>query len=144
MKGERIAEEFQQLVEQYVERTYTATAQSATRRPVDDDPCVTVNARHCRRARRRSIRPLPCNCCVRSQDGWRIAEDGKSLRRAFGFKDFYRTMAFVNAVAWIANTEDHHPDMEVGYNYCRIEFSTHTVGGLSENDFICAAKLDAL
>jgi len=78
------------------------------------------------------------------EDGWRIAEDGKSLRRAFGFKDFYRTMAFVNAVAWIANTEDHHPDMEVGYNYCRIEFSTHTVGGLSENDFICAAKLDAL
>jgi 4a-hydroxytetrahydrobiopterin dehydratase len=78
------------------------------------------------------------------QDGWRIAEDGKSLRRAYGFKDFYRTMAFVNAVAWIANAEDHHPDMEVGYNYCRIEFSTHSVGGLSENDFICAAKLDAL
>jgi 4a-hydroxytetrahydrobiopterin dehydratase len=78
------------------------------------------------------------------QGGWRIAEDGKSLRRAYGFKDFYRTMAFVNAVAWIANAEDHHPDMEVGYNYCRIEFSTHSVGGLSENDFICASKLDAL
>jgi 4a-hydroxytetrahydrobiopterin dehydratase len=69
------------------------------------------------------------NCCARLQDGWRIAEDGKSLRRAYGFKDFYRTMAFVNAVAWIANAEDHHPDMEVGYNYCRIEFSTHSVGG---------------
>jgi len=77
-------------------------------------------------------------------DGWRIAEDGKSLRRAYGFKDFYRTMAFVNAVAWIANAEDHHPDLEVGYNYCRVEFSTHSVGGLSQNDFICAAKLDAL
>ena len=77
-------------------------------------------------------------------DGWRIAEDGKSLRHAYGFKDFYRTMAFVNAVAWIANTEDHHPDLEVGYNHCRVEFSTHSVGGLSENDFICAAKLDAL
>jgi 4a-hydroxytetrahydrobiopterin dehydratase len=77
-------------------------------------------------------------------DGWRIAEDGKSLRRAYGFKDFYHTMAFVNAVAWVANTEDHHPDLEVGYNYCRVEFSTHSVGGLSENDFICAAKLDAL
>jgi 4a-hydroxytetrahydrobiopterin dehydratase len=75
---------------------------------------------------------------------WRIAEDGRSLRRAFGFKDFYRTIAFLNAVAWIANAEDHHPDVEAGYDYCRIAFSTHTVGGLSENDFICAAKIDAL
>ena len=76
--------------------------------------------------------------------GWRIAEDGSSIRRAFGFADFYETMAFVNAVAWIANAEDHHPDLEVGYDYCRMAFSTHTVGGLSENDFICAAKVDAL
>jgi 4a-hydroxytetrahydrobiopterin dehydratase len=76
--------------------------------------------------------------------GWRISEDGKFLRRAFGFKDFYRTMAFVNAVAWIANTEDHHPDVEAGYDYCRLAFSTHSIGGLSENDFICAAKIDAL
>ena len=76
--------------------------------------------------------------------GWRIADDGRSIRRAFGFADFYETMAFVNAVAWIANAEDHHPDLEVGYDYCRMAFSTHTVGGLSENDFICAAKVDAL
>lgn len=76
--------------------------------------------------------------------GWRIAEDGHSIRRAFSFADFYETMAFVNAVAWIANTEDHHPDLEVGYDYCRMAFSTHSVGGLSENDFICAAKVDAL
>jgi 4a-hydroxytetrahydrobiopterin dehydratase len=76
--------------------------------------------------------------------GWRIAEDGRSLRRAFGFADFYETMAFVNAVAWIANVEDHHPDLEVGYNYCRMTFATHSIGGLSENDFICAAKVDSL
>ena len=75
---------------------------------------------------------------------WRISEDGKSLRRAFHFKNFYETMAFLNAVAWIANATDHHPDFEAGYNYCRMEFSTHSVGGLSENDFICAAKVDAL
>jgi 4a-hydroxytetrahydrobiopterin dehydratase len=75
---------------------------------------------------------------------WRLADDGSSLKRSFGFDDFYRTMAFVNAVAWIANAEDHHPDLEVGYNYCRITFSTHSIGGLSENDFICAAKVDAL
>ena len=76
------------------------------------------------------------------QDGWRIAEDGKSLRRAYGFKDFYRTMSFVNVVAHIANTEDHHPDLEAGYNYCRIRYTTHAIKGLSENDFICAAKID--
>jgi 4a-hydroxytetrahydrobiopterin dehydratase len=75
---------------------------------------------------------------------WRIANDGKSLRRSFAFEDFYRTMAFVNAVAWIANAEDHHPDLEVGYNYCRMVFATHSIGGLSDNDFICAAKIDAL
>jgi 4a-hydroxytetrahydrobiopterin dehydratase len=76
--------------------------------------------------------------------GWSVVEDGKAIRRAFRFEDFYRTMAFVNAIAWIANTEDHHPDLEVGYNYCRVRFTTHAIGGLSENDFICAAKIDAL
>ena len=76
--------------------------------------------------------------------GWSVVEDGKSIRRAFRFDDFYRTMAFVNAVAWIANAEDHHPDLEVGYNYCRVRYSTHSVSGLSTNDFICAAKIDVL
>ncbi|HEX9772185.1 MAG TPA: 4a-hydroxytetrahydrobiopterin dehydratase [Steroidobacteraceae bacterium] len=76
--------------------------------------------------------------------GWSIVEDGKALKRAFRFEDFYRTMAFANAVAWIANAEDHHPDLELGYNYCRVRFSTHSIGGLSDNDFICAAKIDAL
>jgi 4a-hydroxytetrahydrobiopterin dehydratase len=75
---------------------------------------------------------------------WVIAKDVKSLKRAFKFKDFYRTMSFVGAVAHVANTEDHHPDLEVGYGYCRIVFSTHSIGGLSENDFICAAKVDQL
>jgi 4a-hydroxytetrahydrobiopterin dehydratase len=76
--------------------------------------------------------------------GWRVADDGKSLRRSYGFANFHETMAFVNAVAWIANAEDHHPDLEVGYDYCRVMFATHSIGGLSENDFICAAKVDAL
>ena len=75
---------------------------------------------------------------------WKLAADSKSLMRALKFKDFYRTMSFVNAVAFIANTEDHHPDMEVGYDYCRVTYSTHSIGGLSVNDFICAAKLDRL
>ncbi|MGH8287321.1 MAG: 4a-hydroxytetrahydrobiopterin dehydratase [Steroidobacteraceae bacterium] len=76
--------------------------------------------------------------------GWQLAADAASIKREFRFKDFYRTMSFVNALAHIANLEDHHPDLEVGYNYCRATFSTHSIKGLSENDFICAAKIDAL
>ena len=75
---------------------------------------------------------------------WILAADNKSLSRSFAFRDFYRTMSFVNALAHIANTEDHHPDLGVGYGYCHVTFSTHAIGGLSENDFICAAKLDRL
>ncbi len=78
------------------------------------------------------------------EGSWRLADDARSIRRELGFKDFYRTMSFVNALAHIANIEDHHPDLEVGYNYCRVLFSTHAVKGLSENDFICAAKVDAI
>jgi 4a-hydroxytetrahydrobiopterin dehydratase len=79
---------------------------------------------------------------LKSLDGWGYS-DGQ-ISREFKFKNFYETMAFVNAVAWIANKEDHHPDMEVGYGKCVVKYSTHSVGGLSRNDFICAAKVDAL
>ena len=76
--------------------------------------------------------------------GWTLSDDVKSLRREFRFRDFYRTMSFVNALAHLANSEDHHPDLEVGYNYCRVKFTTHAIKGLSENDFICAAKIDRI
>jgi len=75
---------------------------------------------------------------------WVLTENAHAIRREFGFRDFYRTMSFVNALAHIANIEDHHPDLEVGYNYCRVTFSTHAIRGLSENDFVCAAKLDLI
>ncbi len=75
---------------------------------------------------------------------WRLSEDGRSIRRELPFRDFYRTMSFVNALAHVANIEDHHPDLEVGYNYCRIVYTTHAIRGLSENDFICAAKIDLI
>ena len=78
------------------------------------------------------------------KDGWQIVEDGKALRREFKFADFYRAMSFVNAVAHVANAEDHHPDIECGWGYVRIRYQTHAIGGLHENDFICAAKIDAL
>lgn len=75
---------------------------------------------------------------------WQVDAAKGELRREFKFRDFHHTMGFVNAVAWMANREDHHPDLEVGYNYCRMRWSTHDVGGLSLNDFLCAAKVDAL
>jgi 4a-hydroxytetrahydrobiopterin dehydratase len=74
--------------------------------------------------------------------GWEWT-DGAIAKR-FEFKNYYQTVAFVNAVAWIAHTEDHHPDLEVSYKVCRVRYSTHAVGGLSENDFICAAKIEGL
>jgi 4a-hydroxytetrahydrobiopterin dehydratase len=74
--------------------------------------------------------------------GW-IVEDGK-LVKLYPFRNYHETMAFVNALAWISHREDHHPDLRVGYNQCRVEYVTHAIGGLSENDFICAAKADAL
>ena len=75
---------------------------------------------------------------------WKLAEDGKSIAAEWKFRNFFHTMSFVNALAHIANAEDHHPDVELGYGYCRIRYNTHAIGGLSENDFICAAKIDAL
>ena len=73
-----------------------------------------------------------------------VAPDNKKISKRFSFKNFYKTMAFVNAVAWIANQENHHPDLEVGFNYCLVKYSTHAIDGLSKNDFICAAKVDAI
>ncbi len=75
---------------------------------------------------------------------WHLSADQKSIFKNFQFKDFYQTMAFVNAIAWIANQEGHHPDLSVGYDYCNVLFTTHAIDGLSENDFICAAKVDKL
>jgi len=77
-------------------------------------------------------------------NSWELAPDNSEIHRTFRFKNFHQTMAFVNALAWIAHQEDHHPDLEVGYSRCVVRYSTHAIGGLSENDFICAAKVDAL
>lgn len=84
------------------------------------------------------------NLMPQLNSNWKVTEDGTMIKRSFSFKNFYETMAFVNALAWIANIENHHPDLEVGYNYCHITFMTHALKGLSHNDFICAAKIDQL
>ncbi len=74
--------------------------------------------------------------------GWELT--GKEIAKTYKFSNYYETLAFVNATAWISHREDHHPDLEVGYNKCRVRYSTHSIGGLSENDLICAAKVEAL
>jgi 4a-hydroxytetrahydrobiopterin dehydratase len=76
--------------------------------------------------------------------GWELAEQGQALTRTFRFADYYKTMAFVNALAWVAHAEDHHPDLGVHYHRAVVRVSTHDVGGKSENDFICAAKAGQL
>ena len=76
--------------------------------------------------------------------GWSVAADGKAIAKTYAFRNFYETMSFVNAAAHVANTQDHHPDLAVSYNKCTVRYNTHTVGGVSENDVICAAKLERL
>lgn len=77
-------------------------------------------------------------------DEWSNIDGGKGIQRTFHFKNYYQTIAFVNALAWVAHAQDHHPDLVISYNRCVVNYSTHSVGGLSENDFICAARIDAL
>ena len=77
-------------------------------------------------------------------DDWSIAEDSLSISRSFGFPVYSRTLAFANAVAWIAITEGHHPVLTISYGSCDVSYSTHAIDGLSDNDFICAAKIDRL
>jgi len=76
--------------------------------------------------------------------GWEHDAATQTLCKHFKFDNYYQTIAFVNALAWIAHREDHHPDLEVGYNRCGVHYTTHAVDGLSINDFICAAKVDTL
>lgn len=75
---------------------------------------------------------------------WEVSPSSKSIQKTFLFKNYYQTMAFVNAIAWMAHQEDHHPDLVVCYDHCKVTYSTHSIDGLSESDFICAAKIDAL
>lgn len=79
---------------------------------------------------------------LKGLDGW--AREGNAITKTFQFKNYWETMAFVNATAWVSHREDHHPDITLGYNQCKMVYATHAIGGLSENDFICAAKIDAL
>ena len=76
--------------------------------------------------------------------GWQQATDRPLIYKDFKFKNYYQTIAFINAVAWVVHQQDHHPEISISYNNCHIEFSTHSVNGISLNDFICAAKIDQI
>ena len=91
------------------------------------------------------INPLSAteaDALVSSLSGW--IREGDTIVKNYRFKDYYEVIAFVNATAWISHREDHHPDLTIGYQQTRVSFTTHAIGGLSTNDFICAAKMDAL
>lgn len=75
---------------------------------------------------------------------WSVATDKTSINRECKFSNYYQTIAFVNSIAWVAHAQDHHPTLVVEYNRCIVTYSTHSISGLSENDFICAAKIDTL
>jgi 4a-hydroxytetrahydrobiopterin dehydratase len=104
-------------------------------------PVMPLATRRCR-PQAKALSQADAELHMPELPGWRLAD--KSIAKTFAFADFRETMAFVNAVAWIAHREDHHPDLNVGYNRVRVEWSTHSVGGLSENDLICAARVEAL
>lgn len=101
---------------------------------------------HClpRKGIEHRLTPARVNELLPEVPGWELAENGHALTKTFRFGNYYRTMAFVNALAYIAHAEDHHPDLGVHYDRAVVRFSTHDVGGLSENDFICAAKTEQL
>ena len=107
-------------------------------------PLCDLTAKHCKPCAG-GIPPLAqdgIERLLKDLSGWEHL--GQELVKTYCFKNYYETMAFVNATAWVSHREDHHPDLEVSYRQCRVRYSTHAIGGLSENDFICAAKIDAL
>ena len=81
-------------------------------------------------------------CLLQLDPQWQLNEEAQTISYTYKFKNYYQTMAFVNVIAQIAHQQDHHPDLLVSYNRCTVTYSTHSVGGLSINDFICAAKIN--
>ena len=102
--------------------------------------------RHCRpcKGKEHALDAAQVTDLLQQLPGWQLRHDGAAIIKDFRFADFHHTLGFINAVGFMANQEDHHPDLEAGYGHCRLLWSTHDVGGLSLNDFICAARVEAL
>jgi len=109
-------------------------------------PIARLAARHCTplKGEQHRLPPADVKTHLDALPGWELVEDGGAIRKTFRFPDYYRTLAFVNALAYVAHAQDHHPDLGVHYDRAVVRYSTHDVGGLSENDFICAAKAEQL
>jgi len=101
---------------------------------------------HCipRRGKEHALNATEIAALLAKLPGWELSPDSKALVKDFKFADFHHTLGFINAVGFMANHEDHHPDIQAGYGHCHLLWSTHDVGGLSLNDFICAARVEAL
>jgi 4a-hydroxytetrahydrobiopterin dehydratase len=95
---------------------------------------------------RRALSPTEVVARLAPLDGWKLTGDGEdvAIEKTYRFANYHETMAFVNAVAFVAHAQDHHPDLSVHYNRCVVRYSTHDVKGLSATDFECAARVDAL
>lgn len=100
---------------------------------LSDEHCVATPAK---------LDKIEAEMLASELNNWIIVDN--KLEKTFRFKNFHETMAFVNAVAWVAHSEDHHPDMDVTYSRCRLVWSTHSAGGITRNDIVCAAKVDRL
>ncbi|MGH6610779.1 MAG: 4a-hydroxytetrahydrobiopterin dehydratase [Burkholderiaceae bacterium] len=99
-------------------------------------------ASHCREMKGAAMSDAEVAAQLKALDGWTL--DAGALTKTYRFKNYYETLAFVNALAFMIHREDHHPDLNVGYNRCEVRYNTHSVNGISENDFISAAKADAI
>lgn len=109
--------------------------------PTVTDPAAGRTCRPCEGGTP-PIAPEDAAVELQSLPGWVLDED--AIEKVYEFRNYHQTMAFVNAVAWIAHQEDHHPEMEIAYKTCRVRFTTHTIDGLSANDFLCAHRIEAL
>jgi 4a-hydroxytetrahydrobiopterin dehydratase len=105
-----------------------------------------LSKQHCqpRKGKEHALAPAQVQELLAILPGWQLSHEGKAIVKDFRFEDFHRTLGFINAVGFMANREDHHPDLEAGYGHCQVLWSTHDVGGLSLNDFVCAARVEAL
>jgi 4a-hydroxytetrahydrobiopterin dehydratase len=105
-----------------------------------------LSTQHCqpRKGKEHALAPAQVQDLLAALPGWQASADGKAIVKDFRFEDFHRTLRIINAVGCMANREEHHPHLEARYGHCQVLWSTHDVGGLSLNDFICAARVEAL
>lgn len=114
--------------------------------PAPTTAAPSLQARDWSKVRRRALTPTEVVTRLVTAPGWKLAGDGASaaIEKTFTFANFHETMGFVNALAFVAHRQDHHPELVVSYGRCIVRFNTHDVGGISDTDFDCAAQVDAL